>query len=166
MQFLESNELESWCREHGIALDADDKLVPDPALKHKQSIQYARGKQSGREWAVAALCVQALGQWDHCLIWVREWGIWPSSEDWPAYYALRGAQGERRSLGKAPGHLFARTEDALLATFLTSVMQSAWDADLIVTLGGSPAPVRAFISNDEFVDFHSAVPMAIRSVAV
>jgi hypothetical protein len=47
---------------------------------------------------------------DECLVWVTAWGIWGSGEDWPAFYAWRGAQNEQRSLEKAPGHRFVPEE--------------------------------------------------------
>src|SRR2546429_5133723 len=71
---------------------------------------YARGQRSAIESSVARECVRALGRWDECLLWVRTWGVWGSSENWPAYYALRGARGQRRALEKAPGHLLERVD--------------------------------------------------------
>jgi hypothetical protein len=56
--------------------------------------------------------------------------VWPSSEDWPAFYAWRGALGERRSLEKAPAHRFVSGEVELLGELLTLAMENAWDADV------------------------------------
>src|SRR5687768_15358387 len=98
VRFLELNEIWEWCAEHGV--DVADRTVPaaDSRLSHIARTQYATGQRSGREGRVAAACVRALGEWDECLLWVTLTGVWSSSEDWPAYYAMRGARGERRSL--------------------------------------------------------------------
>jgi hypothetical protein len=149
-----------------VALADDGALPDDPHLVHAKRATYARGHRSGREWAVAAACVQALGRWDECLLWVRGWGVWPSSEDWPAYYALRGARGERRSLEKAPGHLFTPAEQELLATFLTQVMQNGWDAEVLPVGSKPPATKRVHVSHDEWLEIRSTTPTDFTPVAV
>ena len=166
MRFLESNEIEEWCAERGVPLADDGGLPDDPKLVHAKRATYARGHRSGREWAVAAACVQALGRWDECLLWVRGWGIWPSSEDWPAYYALRGARGERRSLEKAPGHLVEAPEQELLATFLTQVMQNGWDAEVLPVASKPPATKRVHVSHDEWLEIRSTTATDFTPVAV
>ncbi|HLQ52393.1 MAG TPA: hypothetical protein VK129_12900, partial [Terriglobales bacterium] len=40
------------------------------------------------------------------LLWITEWGIWPSSENWHLYYMLRQSYSDQRLLQEAPGHLF------------------------------------------------------------
>jgi hypothetical protein len=166
MRFLETNEIEEWCAERRLRLADDGALPDDPKLVHAKRATYARGHRSGREWAVAAACVRALGRWDECLLWVRNWGIWPSSEDWPAYYALRGARGEQRSLEKAPGHLFAPAEEELVATFLTQVMQNGWDAELLPVASKAPATKRVHVSHDEWLEIRSTTPTDFTPVAV
>src|SRR2546421_11588071 len=162
MRFLERNEIEEWCAARGLPLADDGVLPDDPALVHAKRATYARGHRSGREWAVAAACVQALGRWDECLLWVRGWGIWPSSENWPAYYALRGARGERRSLDKAPGHLFDGDEKEAFVRFLAQVMENAWDADVLVV----PRIKRIHVSHDEWLELRSTTPTDFAPVAV
>jgi hypothetical protein len=166
MRFIEIIEIEEWCGERGVTLTDDRALPDDPSLVHGKRATYARGHRSGREWAVAAACVQALGHWDECLVWVRSWGIWPSSEDWPTYYALRGANGERRSLEKAPGHLFTANEQELLATVLTQIMQNGWDAEVLPVHSKSPVTARVHISHDEWLELRSSLPTDFAPVAV
>lgn len=125
MRFLALNEVSAWCAERGIALADGGRPSPDPALSYRTRERYAQGRRSGREAAVAAACVHALGVWEECLLWVVGWGVWPSSEDWPRYYAARGARGERRSLHEAPGHWFGPDEGAALTEFLTLAWRTA-----------------------------------------
>jgi len=44
------------------------------------------------------------------LLWISEWGIWPSSENWHLYYKLRQSYGNQQLLWEAPGHLFLEHE--------------------------------------------------------
>ena len=161
MRFIEINEIEEWCRERGIGLGSDGALVDDPTLSHTKRASYAEGRRSGREPAVAVACARALGRWDECLLWVRVWGIWGSGENWPAYYALRGAQREKRSLDKAPGHLFESADGELFVSFLAQAMENAWDADILIV----PKIKRIHVSHDEWVELRSTTPTGFSPVA-
>jgi hypothetical protein len=52
------------------------------------------------------------------LLFITEWGSWPSSENWHLYYKLRKTYGDNRLLHEAPGHLFLEHEAEDLASFL------------------------------------------------
>lgn len=167
MRFLEISEVEVWCDEHRIALEESEVgVAPDPRLPHAVRTLYANGKRSGREPAVAAAAVHALGDWDECLLWITLVGVWPSSEDWPAYYALRAAEGERRSLDIAPGHLFESGERAKLERFATSAMENGWNAFVLPARAGQPTNVRFCISHDEWVELQGREPVEFPPMAV
>src|SRR5262245_21914760 len=100
MRFLEINEICEWARERGLAV-GDGFSVQVPALPSAYRATYANGTRSGNESDAAIQFVNHLGAWQACVVWIREWGVWPSGEDWPKFYAWRGARGERRSLDKA-----------------------------------------------------------------
>ncbi len=161
MRFMEINEIEEWCRDRGVVLAADGSLSDDPTLSHRKRVSYAEGRRSGREPAITVACARALGRWDECLLWVRGWGVWPSGENWPAYYALRGSQGERRSLDTAPGHSCGPGEQELFVRFLAQVMENAWDADVLIV----PKIRRIHVSHDEWVELSSATPTDFAPVA-
>jgi len=162
VRFIEINEIREWCKERGVQLAEDGTLLDDPTLSHHKGAVYARGHRSGAEPSVAATCVRALGRWDECLLWVRGWGVWGSGENWPAYYALRGARGERRSLDKAPGHLFNGDEKEQFVRFLAQVMENAWDADVLIV----PKIKRIHVSHDEWLELRSTTPTDFAPVAV
>ncbi|MGH7648868.1 MAG: hypothetical protein ACREND_12175 [Gemmatimonadaceae bacterium] len=115
---------------------------------------------------MAAAAVSALGDWDECLLWVTLVGVWGSGEDWPAYYALRGAEGERRSFDRAPGHWFGAGERDKLARFLTAVMENAWNATVIPCQDGRLTDIRLCVSHDEWAELQSRAPVdfAVRGV--
>src|SRR5215831_10269720 len=113
MEFLEHIQIRA--RAHALGLACGEGVALRlPQLPVVYAGEYANGRRSGREPAAAADLVSRLGEWDECLVSITLWGVWPSSEDWPAFYAWRAARGERRSIQVAPGHEFARGESVLL----------------------------------------------------
>src|SRR4051794_34957710 len=63
---------------------------------------------------------------DSCLLWVTEWGVWSSSENWHLLYRLRESYAERRMLQDAPGHMFLEHEAVDLATFIGLALLFGW----------------------------------------
>ena len=151
MEFIEDNQIREWCAERGIPCDDEGKPPPEYSIVESKLFGHA-AEPRGQESAIAAWCVQALGRWDECLLWITLWGVWPSSEDWPTYYAARGMQGERRSIGVAPGHLFARGEEDLLTQFVELTLLNAWNAHVVPVSGGIPTRRRLLISHDEYIE--------------
>ena len=131
MRFLEDDEVRKWCSERGITLGERDRVRLDGTTTVLDRPFGQRVTPEGQEADVAAAAIAELGAWDECLLWVTLWSVWPSAEDWPAYYQLRGEQGERRSIGIARGHLFERGEEDLLFRFLEMILLNGWDAFVI-----------------------------------
>jgi hypothetical protein len=83
------------------------------------------------------------------LLFITEWGIWPSCENWHLYYKLRQTYGENRLLPDAPGHLFLEHEAKDLASFLQLSMLNGWGGYVLTEANY----VNAFFSHDEYIDF-------------
>ena len=81
------------------------------------------------------------------LLWVTEYGIWPSSENNHLYYRLRQSYGDFRELHEAPGHEFNGEESADLTSFIDLTIQFGWGAHLL----SSPTAAYIFISHDEWI---------------
>jgi hypothetical protein len=165
MRFLEINEIWAWCAQHDIALEREVRPAADPSLPEKTRWLYADGERSGREPGIAHRVVEAIAPWTECLLWVTQVGVWPSSEDWPTYYRMRGDRGERRSIEVAPGHLFDGGETDLLVEFLAAAMESGWDA-FVLPVGERPSHVRVQVSHDEWIEVQSARAVSINFAAV
>src|SRR5580692_7424373 len=86
------------------------------------------------------------------LLFITEWGIWPSSENWHLYYTLRRAYSDVRLLHEAPGHLFLEHETEDLASFLQLSMLNGWGGYVLTDANY----VNAFFSHDEYIDFFAA----------
>jgi hypothetical protein len=149
VDFFENNQICEWAAERGLQCGTDFK-VQLPELKSLARKAYAMGRRSGREGVAARDLIAGLGSWDECLVWITSWGVWPSGEDWPRFYAWRGALSERRSLNVAPGHRFDSGEFVLLAELLELIMQNAWDADILCSRNGRADGLRGKISHDEW----------------
>ena len=153
MNYLEHNEVWAWCDQHRVALvDSRAEPAPEERLGRAWRDVYGATGPSGREPEVAATAVAAVGSWTECLVWVVLWGVWASSEDWPAYYSVRGARGERRALDVAPGHLYTADDHALLLTDLAQLMTFGWEAHVLPVVGTQPPSTRLFISHDGWVE--------------
>jgi hypothetical protein len=152
VRFIDLIEVWEWCEQHGVALEDRVNVAPDPSFATTHRVTYAAGSPSGRELLVARDLVSRLSGWDECLLWVVEWGIWESSEDWPAYYAARGAAGEKRSLQNAPGLLTVPPEEDELARFLAYAMENGWDAYVIPSRDGAATAQLVFSSHDEWAE--------------
>ena len=94
------------------------------------------------------------------LVWVTEWGIWPSSENWHLYYRLRQTYADQRLLHEAPGHLFLGHESEDFATFLQIAMLNGWGGYVLTQADD----VNMFFSHDEWVDFFGATGALLESL--
>ncbi|HEV7488351.1 MAG TPA: hypothetical protein VGQ65_21965 [Thermoanaerobaculia bacterium] len=157
MEFLEWNQIHEWCGERGIFLDLERNEPVHSGFDVVTHGLFGQAvQQKGQEFEVAAWLIENLADWDECLLWITSWGVWPSSEDWPAYYRARGEQSERRSIDTAPGHLFTTVDRKLLLQFSELVLKNAWDAHILPAVDGHASNRRAVISHDECVDVLSA----------
>jgi hypothetical protein len=149
VEFLEDNQICQWAEARGLRR-GDRFAVQLPELEPQPPRVYARGQSSGLEVDAVHDLIAGLRKWDECLVWITLWGVWASGEDWPEFYAWRGALGERRSLDVAPGHRFDFGESSLLVQLLALIMKNAWDADILCSRSGRADQLRAKISHDEW----------------
>jgi hypothetical protein len=87
------------------------------------------------------------------LLWITEFGIWPSSENWNLFDRLRRSYGETDSLRERPGHLFFGDEIDDLASFLQLSALFGWGGYLLTEAD----QINAFFSHDEYIDFIARV---------
>jgi hypothetical protein len=94
------------------------------------------------------------------MLWITEWGIWPSSENLHLYYRLRQSYNDHRLLHEAPGHFFLQHEAEDLASFLQLAMLNGWGGYILA----EAAYLNAFFSHDEYIDFYGRDESSIASV--
>ena len=148
-----------------MQIDEPWALAPDPRLVPRAHLPFASNGRSGLEPAAAEACLRALGEWDECLLWITETGVWPSSEDWPTFYTARGSRGELGSIHYKPGHAFGRGEAIDLRLFVQIVLENGWDAHLLPTRRQA-SDRRLWLSHDGIVDLYAVMPASLTLAAV
>ena len=143
MQFYSSQQCEQW-------LSQRDRTRPE----ENRSLMVKRVEfppEAHRFYPAACAIAHSLTYRRATLLWVTEWGIWPSSENWHLYYQLRQLNGDNRLLDDAPGHLFLDHEAEVLSSFLQIAMLNGWGGYILTDANY----VNAFFSHDEYIDFFS-----------
>jgi len=143
LHFYNKHECETWL------FDRQRRRLDAVPGAHVERIDYPSGPY--RIFHVARWIATSLTHQRPTLLWVTEWGIWPSSENWHLYYKLRQSYSDRRLLHEAPGHLFLEHEAEELASFLQVAMLNGWGGYVLTDLNY----VNAFFSHDEYIDFFS-----------
>jgi hypothetical protein len=141
LRFYTKQECEEW-------LSGRERLKPDtiPGV-HVERVGYPR--ESSRLLFLAHWIATSLTYRMPALLWMTEWGIWGSSENWHLYHKLRQAYGDQRLLHEAPGHLFLNYEAEDFASFLQVAMLNGWGGYILTQANY----VNAFFSHDEYIDF-------------
>jgi hypothetical protein len=151
MQFLDLEGCRGWARDHNVTLTSRGWPVTIRELA-LPVVRFGLPSPVYRTtWFSQYLSVVLPGAAES-LLWVTEWGIWPSSENWHLYRHLRQSYGNGNSVEQAPGHLFSSAERDDLATFLQVGILFGWDMNLLAF----PDRARLFVSHDEFVAIASA----------
>jgi hypothetical protein len=151
MRFYTKEECEAW-------LDGRKRRLPDEEdAPHHLTIWYPPNPADIDFLWIANL----ISSREPVFLWITEWGIWPSSENWHLYYRLRQSYHDDRLLHEAPGHLFQNYEMADLATFLQVAATNGWGGYILTSL----IYVNAFFSHDEYIHFfasNDSITQAIR----
>ena len=141
MRFYTKDECDEWLAGLG-------RVKPDAIPEiHKTHVHYPT--TVGRIFHLAHWIGSSLMYRSPALVWITEWGIWGSSENWHLYYKLRQSYGDLRLLHEAPGHLFLGHESEDLASFLQIAMLNGWGGYVLT----QEDYVNAFFSHDEYIDF-------------
>jgi hypothetical protein len=141
MRFYTVEECDEWLR--GRNRQKPDQI---PAISRER---FKYPPEGHRYFYLAHRIATSLACRRLTLLWITEWGIWPSSENSHLYYKLRQMYGDPRLLQEAPGHLFLEHEAEDLATFLQIAMLNGWGGYILVHAGD----VNAFFSHDEYIEF-------------
>ena len=152
LRFYTKQECEEW-------LHSRERTKPDETPgAHMEHVRYPAEPHRiclFSHWIATSLTFRA-----PALLWITEWGIWPSSENWHLYYKLRHSYGDQQLLHEAPGHLFLEHESEDLASFLQLAMLNGWGGYLLMQADY----VNAFFSHDEYVEFFAGLEANLADV--
>jgi hypothetical protein len=151
MRCLTYSESVTWCQKHNYPVKKTDKYgKPTPHLNDLFSlIQLDYPIDSGRKIALARQVIDLDNRKHQLLIWIKEWGVWPSSEHMPLFSRFRQSFGEMRPLIEAPSHLIEVGEIDEAISLLSIALLFFWDCYVFPAHEG---PV-FFCSHDEWVGF-------------
>ena len=141
MRFYTEDECKEWLSDRKRQKPDD---IPDA---HVETIDYP--PEPYRIFYIAHWIATSLMYRRPALLWITEWGIWPSSENWHLYYKMRQTYGDSRLLHEAPGHLFLEHEAEDLASFLQIAMLNGWGGYVLTQADY----VNLFFSHDEYIKF-------------
>jgi hypothetical protein len=141
MRFYTKEECETW-------LSGRERVLLD-ATSGIQTERLNYPSEPHRIFFIARWIATTLTFQRPSLLWITEWGIWPSSENWHLYYKLRQTYGDHRLLHDAPGHLFLEYESEDFASFLQIATLNGWGGFVLT----EAHYVNAFFSHDEYIDF-------------
>jgi hypothetical protein len=145
VQLLSSDKCRTWAASHGFGISESfghplaDELGP--------RLSFFIPSDAGARVALARGLWERTGaESSEALLWITEWGVWPSGEHQPLAEAARRGLGADRPLHESPGHLFGSGEDDAALSILTLSVLVLWDCWLLPA-GDLPW---VFVSHDEY----------------
>ena len=146
LRFLTQQQCQIWATAHGYRLyDPPWGRQVDVASLDEQ--RFHLPEDSGARMALARMLWDSLASdAPEALVWVTEWGVWPSGEHLPLAAAVRRGYGETRSLHDAPGAIIGRNEADAGLSLVALATLFLWDCWLLLPGG----PVACFLSHDEY----------------
>src|SRR5262249_49955326 len=124
MHCFTKSESENWVNGHGFG-----ENPADPSFKICRILGNIP-KEFTRLTHFSNFLATSFVSFESCLLWVTEWGIWPSSENPHLFYRLRQTYSENRPLDEAPGHLFLKDEVPDLTSFISVGIICGWGFQL------------------------------------
>ena len=146
MRFYTKEQCEVWLAQRTRVRPDQDKSLPAERFEYPN--------ETCRFFPITSAIAHSITYRQPTLLWVTEWGIWPSSENWQLYYKLRQTYGDFQLLHDAPGHLFLEYESEDLSTFLQLAMLNGWGGYILTQANY----VNVFFSHDEYMDFYTPIP--------
>jgi len=142
MKALTKEEANSWIINKAIILDEMKSFV---GFTHVQSeiIPNDSGKKN-----YISKEISNLNYGKECLLYIDEYGIWPSTENMELFNGYRKSIGINENLWEKPAHLITITEKTELYCLLCMVLYFSWGAFLI----SENANEIIRISHDEYIE--------------
>jgi hypothetical protein len=170
MIILEHNEIWEWYREHGtrheVRSDGVNTVIPIlKEFKHQQHLVFNPDGKPRSQIHTVDKCLSAVGSWNECLVVLTLWDIWPSSEDWPRFYAWRAKHLVKRSLDTAPGHLFQQNETSEVRELLSQAFEYGWEGYVFFCNQASSFDSILFFSHDDWLEIRSDQKILLESGA-
>lgn len=156
MIIFSNEECIQWANFHKITLN--DRLSPNRCNNTPYRLSgKIPSSTSSLMWLMrrieASLIIES-----QCLVWISDWSIFPSNDNFQLFYRYRQSYGNNKLLSEAPGHLCMSYERAEIVSLAWLCVLQGWDAHIIPDQGYSSV----FLSHDEWFE----LGFSERSIAV
>jgi len=140
---LSKVEAQDWCRSRSIHLN--DRGTPQPDFTDEQGFDFRIPIDTGGRIALSDILFRGLPSEQDTMIWITDWGIWPSGERMHVFDRFRFSYGLDKPLVDIPAfiHRASEREDAL--SFFTFPILFLYDCHVLSESGDT----WIFISHDE-----------------
>ncbi len=109
-----------------------NNLIEGKYTKIKEYVELTFDGIAYKEFAASKKIVELLNKNLDSFLYLDEYGIWPSRDDWNLYYIFRSRHGDLRELNQAPGHYFKSFETTSnLLTMINMVLAFGWGGWLV-----------------------------------
>jgi len=144
MQYLTADESRAWAVRRGYPVNASNGRLSESEVR--DPIRFDVPEDAGARVILARVLWEAAGQGaSEVLVWVTDWGVWPSGEHPPLAEAARRGFGAERPMHETPGHLARSGDDDAALGVLCMAVLFLWDC-WVLPADGRPA---VFVSHDE-----------------
>lgn len=150
MRILEAPECREWLSANGVHIAPTGNPVE---ISEKPTEQFSIPSDTGRRIALVRQHMEHFRDSSAVLVWITEWGVWPSSERMHIFQRFRLSYGVDRSLHDGPGHLFSRDEFEDCISLATLAVLFLWDCHVFAPEVGASL----FYSHDEHGRLQRAV---------
>lgn len=142
MRMISRQESDDWLKakfSKGFSWEAVKAAYP-------HYVTYLLPTDTGARTCIARMLSGYIDATEPGLLLVKEWGVWPSSENMALFDGYRKSLGESRCIHEAPGHLFDGSDLTSVECLLDLALYFLWNT-LLVDGAGSMV---AFTSHDEW----------------
>lgn len=148
MKIIDESQVLNWLSQRNFLSSSNRILIPDYPFSYSFKITADSGVKTKISGAICTFFIDHHGE---SLLWIDEYGIWPSCEDDNLFNGFRKSIGEIEPVYIKPGHLF-RTEDMANIQSIIAMILYFVQGAVIVTDSGD---IVVRISHDEFIDIYS-----------
>jgi len=148
MKIINKIQVIDWLSGRNILCGNNSLSIPDFAILHSFKIASDSGTKTNISRAIGAFVANCSCE---SLLWINEYGIWPSCEDANLFNGFRRSLGENEPVYIKPGHLFRIEDIDNIQSIIAMILYFVWGA-FIVT---ESKDIVIRISHDEYIDIYS-----------
>jgi hypothetical protein len=127
MKTIELTTIKSWFAERQLLIE-HNHFMPSAGQYSKQ---IKIPIDSGKKVCISQALCSFFNNEEEGLLWINEYGIWPSSENWDLFDGYRKSIDVTEPLWIKPGHIFSPRDIVIVKSLLSMVLFFYWGAILV-----------------------------------